>query len=70
MDKLWHHKRLAEEENIEAASATHCFLPPCGSGFNANEKMFLRIDLMLRKVGKCPVVSLWDLIGRLVNSSS
>jgi transposase len=67
-DNLSSHKVAGVKEAIEAVGATVRYLPPYSPDPNPIEKLFAKLKAMLRKAGKRTVDTLWEEIGRLVDT--
>jgi transposase len=70
MDNLSSHKVKGVREAIEAVGATVLYLPPYSPDFNPIEKLFSKLKALLRKAAKRSLRTLWQEIGRLLNSIS
>jgi transposase len=69
-DNLSSHKVAGVKQAIEAVGATIRYLPPYSPDLNPIEKLFSKLKALLRKAAKRTVESLWNEIGRLVDSFS
>jgi transposase len=70
LDNLSSHKVPGVEEAINAAGATLRPLPPYSPDLNPIEKLFAKLKALLRKAATRTSISLWQEIGRLLDSFS
>jgi len=68
MDNLSSHKGPKIRTMIEAAGATMLDLPPYSPDFNPIENAFAKLKAFLRKAAARTIQTLWDAIGRLLDS--
>ena len=68
MDNLSSHKGPQVRVMIEAAGASLLYFPPYSPDFNPIENAFAKLKAMLRKTAARTVSSLWDAIGRLIDT--
>ncbi len=68
MDNLSSHKGPQVRAIIEAAGACLFYLPPYSPDFNPIENAFSKLKALLRKTAARTVPSLWDAIGRLIDT--
>lgn len=70
LDNLSSHKVQGVEEAINAAGATLRPLPPYSPDLNPIEKLFAKLKALLRKAATRTSTTLWQEIGRLLDSFS
>jgi len=70
LDNLSSHKVPGVEEAINAAGATLRPLPPYSPDLNPIEKLFAKLKALLRKAATRTSITLWQEIGRLLDSFS
>ena len=70
MDNLSSHKGPRVRALIEAAGAQLRFLPPYSPDFNPIENAFSKLKALLRKAAERTVASLWNAIGRIIDTFS
>ncbi len=68
MDNLSSHKGPRVREMIEAIGAELRYLPPYSPDLNPIEQAFAKLKTLLRKAEARTVETLWDAIGKLVDS--
>ena len=68
MDNLGSHKGARVRAAIEAAGAKVLYLPPYSPEFNPIENAFAKLKAMLRKAAARTVESLWNTIGRIIDT--
>ena len=68
MDNLSSHKGPRVRDMIEAAGASLLYLPPYSPDFNPIENAFAKLKALLRKTAARTVPSLWNAIGRLIET--
>jgi len=68
MDNLGSHKGARVRAAIEAAGAKLLYLPPYSPEFNPIENAFAKLKAMLRKAAARTVESLWNTIGRIIDT--
>ena len=68
MDNLSSHKGPKIRTMIEAAGAALLYLPPYSPDFNPIENAFAKLKAFLRKAAARTIQTLWDAIGRLLDS--
>ena len=68
MDNLSSHKGPKIRAMIETAGATMLYLPPYSPDFNPIENAFAKLKAFLRKAAARTIQTLWDAIGRLLDS--
>jgi len=69
-DNLSSHKVAGVKEAIETVGATLRYLPPYSPDLNPIEQLFSKLKTMLRKAGARTVETLWEEIGRLLETVS
>lgn len=70
MDNLSSHKVAGVREAIEATGAELRYLPPYSPDLNPIEKLFAKFKALLRKAAERTTESLWNTIGKLLDSFS
>jgi transposase len=70
MDNLASHKVAGVRSAIEAKGASLIYLPPYSPDLNPIEQAFAKLKSLLRKAAARSIESLWNVIGRLINSFS
>lgn len=69
-DNLSSHKVAGVKEAIETAGAIIRYLPPYSPDLNPIEKLFSKLKAMLRKAARRTRQTLWDEIGRIIDTFS
>ncbi len=69
-DNLSSHKVAGVKEVIEATGAIIRYLPPYSPDLNPIEKLFSKLKAMLRKAARRTRQTLWDEIGRIIDTLS
>ena len=69
-DNLRSHKVAGVRDAIEVAGATLRYLPPYSPDLNPIEKLFSKLNTLLRKAAKRSVDALWNEIGQLLQRFS
>lgn len=69
-DNLSSHKVAGVKEAIETAGAIIRYLPPYSPDLNPIEKLFSKLKAMLRKAARRTRQTLWDEIGRIIDTLS
>jgi transposase len=67
MDNLPSHRVSGVRQAIEAAGATHLFLPPYSPDFNPIEQLFAKLKAWLRKVAARTKEALWQAIAEALD---
>ncbi len=70
LDNLSSHKVPGVKEAITAAGATLLYLPPYSPDLNPIEKLFAKLQALLRKAAPRTLDALWKQIGILLNTVS
>ena len=68
MDNLSSHKGPQVRAMIESTGASLLYLPPYSPDFNPIENAFAKLKALLRKTAARTIPSLWDAIGRLIDT--